>query len=369
MHAFHIKQDGNRIELDGANIPVFYEISGADLSPLTDHSFAVWHLLPGAMKQGSDIHIDGPVDPVVIANAREFSRIWELWEPHKFHEVSITASEEAVLPESKRRPQLVCFSGGIDSTHMLLRLGVQEERGTTLTVHGMEIDQQNIDQFGELLHWTDPLLEHLNYGRITVRTNATQIGGGYHSWALTLAGCTFMFRHAFERSVFASDFTAAEDFLTFPWGSNTVTNRLLAGTDYRLDSLCEDFSRVAKIGEIVSNPVASRTLSFCKRKVLRPKNCGTCSKCVRTKMMMAAVLGTVVEDSFTDPTLNRQLVYSVDISPSIERSFFISTYQMARANGTLSAIPGLAERFESLHSSLPARFKRWLIQRLRKIPG
>lgn len=356
MTIYKISQKGNCIELSGASRPVFYEITGTDLPTLTDYSFAVWHLLPSAMKNGEAIHIDGPVDPAVIANAEEFSRVWELWEPAKFREVTITSSEKTVPSEKGRQQQLACFSGGIDSTHMLLSLSRQEIAGTALTVHGMEIDYQNIDQFDDLLRWTNPLLDHLNYDRITVRTNATEIGGGYHSWGLTLAGCAFLFSYAFERCIFAADLTAAEDFLAFPWGLNTVTNRLLAGTNYRLESLCEDVSRVGKIRAVVSNPTALHTLSFCKKKVLRPRNCGVCNKCVRTKIMMIAALGRVVEESFIDPALNRKLVYSIDLSHPIERAFLISTYQFARNNGTLSAVPGLEERFESLRTTPIRRF-------------
>lgn len=358
MPTFRVEQRGNHIEIHGAGKPVVYDVTGTELPELTDHSFAVWHLLPGAMKTGGPIHIDGPVDPVVMANAEKFSRVWELWEPANFREVKVTASEEAppTTAAGGRRERLVCFSGGVDSTHMLLQSGVQEEAGTALTIHGMEIDWPNQSQFAELIRWTDPLLGRLNYDRITVRTNVTDIGGGYHSWALTLAGCSFLFRHAFERGVFASDFMPAEHFIVFPYGCNPVTNPLLAGSDYRLESLFEDTSRVAKVGCIASHDAVG-SLSFCKRKELRPKNCGECNKCIRTKIMMAASSGTV-PDVFLEPALTRKFVNSLDLSIPIERTFFITSYQAARANGTLSAIPGMEERFESLRNPLAVRIRR-----------
>lgn len=212
MPTFRVEQRGNHIEIHGAGKPVVYDVSGTELPQLTDHGFAVWHLLPGAMKTGG------------------------------------------------RR-------------------------------------------------------ERLNYDRITVRTNVTGIGGGYHSWALTLAG-----------------------------------------SDYRLESLFEDTSRVAKVGCIASHDAVG-SLSFCKRKELRPKNCGECNKCIRTKIMMAASSGTV-PDVFLEPALTRKFVNSLDLSIPIERTFFITSYQAARANGTLSAIPGMEERFESLRNPLAVRIRR-----------
>lgn len=58
--------------------------------------------------------------------------------------------------------------------------------------------------------------------------------------------------------------------------------------------------------------------------------------------------------------LHGAAVGSLDLSSAIERAFFISSCQAARANGTLAAIPGMEERFESLRNPLAARIKRLL---------
>lgn len=361
-NSYSVKQKGNRIDLIGARIPVFYEVSGIELPELQDHSFAVWHLLPSSMKSGQPIHIDGPVDPEVIKNAKEFSRIWELWEPTKFRQISITSSEKSLPPKQalqKREEKLACFSGGIDSTHMLLNMGIQEKRGTILGIHGMEIHYDNKQQFEELSNWTKPLLEYLNYDRVTVRTNASKIGGGYHSWALSLAGNAYLFRQLFEECVFASDFTAAEDFVSFPYGSNSISNLLLAGSDYRLRSLCNQYSRVDKLEPITQNHIALQSVTFCKQKHLRPRNCGTCDKCIRTKIMMIVASGRIAEEIFINPTLNRKLVHSLNFSNKIEQTFFISACQFAREKNVLSKIPGLEEKFYAIQNPLSSRIRRF----------
>lgn len=361
-NSYTVKQTGNRIDLIGARIPIFYEVSGIELPELQDHSFAVWHLLPSCMKTGQSIHIDGPVDPDVIKNAMEFSRIWELWEPTKFRQVLITSSEESATPIEnckKREKQLACFSGGIDSTHMLLNMGIQEKRGTILGIHGMEIHYDNKQQFEELANWTKPLLEYLNYDRVTVRTNASKIGGGHHSWALSLAGNAYLFRQLFEECVFASDFTAAEDFVSFPYGSNSISNLLLAGRDYRLRSLCNQFSRVDKLEPITKDHIALQTVTFCKQKHLRPQNCGICDKCIRTKIMMIVASGHIAEEIFIDPRLNRKLVHSLNFSDKIEQTFFISTCQLAREKNVLSKIPGIEEKFYAIQNPLSTRIRRF----------
>lgn len=359
---YSVKQSGNRIDLVGAKIPVYYEVSGIDLPHLQDYSFAVWHLLPSSMKSGLPIHIDGPVDPEVIRNAMEFSRVWELWQPTKFRQVSITSSEESiVLVDSgfKKKKQLVCFSGGVDSTHMLLDIGIQEERGTVLTIHGMEIHYDKLRQFEELTDQTQPILDHLNYDRVTVRTNANKIGGGHHSWALSLAGNAFIFRQVFDACLFASDFTAYEDFISFPYGSNSLSNTLLKGYDYQLKALCNHVSRVEKLASITENQIALHSMTFCKQKNLRPQNCGVCDKCIRTKIMFVVATGHVPRDLFINPMLSKKLVYSLDFSCKIERTFFMSTCQLAREKKVLSVIPGLEQKLYSIQNPILTRVKKF----------
>ena len=354
MAKFRVKQDGNHVELHGARETIFYEVQGTTLPPLTDFSFAVWHLMAAAMTQGFDIEIDGPVDSTVIDNARRFSRIWEMWAPQRFREVRITGhgmepTADTTRPESAQ-PDLTLFSGGIDSTHMLLKLGKREPASTVLTIQGMDYRADVNAQFLALLKMTNPLLEALNYDRITLKTNVAVISRGTYSWALTLAGCSFLLSALFSRASFAADCNWEEDFLIFPWGSNHVTNRLLKGTAYSLNALGEEFPRVEKVADIALSEVALNSISFCKDRAMRPRNCGKCNKCLRSKLLFAAATGRVPH-IFIDNSFDRSAIYSVDWTTFDTRISLIRSYQQARANGTIDKIPGLEQRFNELYRS------------------
>ena len=365
MTKFQVKQDGNHVELHGARETIFYEVQGTTLPPLTDFSFAVWHLLAAAMTQGFDIEIDGPVDSAVIDNARRFSRIWELWAPEKFREVRVTGHEIEPTTDSTR-PDLTLFSGGIDSTHMLLKLGKREPASTVLTIQGMDYRTDVNAQFLALLKMTDPLLETLNYDRITLKTNVAIISRGTHSWALTLAGCSFLLSGLFGRASFAADTTWEEDFMIFPWGSNHVTNRLLRGTAFSVTALGEEFRRVEKVADIALNEVALNSISFCKNRAMRPRNCGKCDKCLRNKLLFAAATGRVPR-IFIDNSFDRSGIYSVDWTTFDQSIFFVSAYQQARANGTIDKIPGLEQRFNELfRAKKPNSILGRIIRRIRK---
>lgn len=351
--AFRVKQNGNRVEICGGSQTIFFEVEEVSLPPLHDFSFAVWSLLPVAMRDGFDIEIDGPVDPVVADNARRFSRCWELWMPGVFHEVRVAGSEPSDRSEGNR-PDLMLFSGGVDSTHMLLRRGRREPRSTVLT---LQSTMENAEGFAALLRRTQPVLDDLNYDRMIVRTNAIPFRPGmsrggpklkpikFHSYALLLAGPAFLLSDLFSEAYFAADFSWEQDVPAFPYGSNHITNRYLRGLSFRLQVLDDDVTKTTKIANIAAKWTALPTLSFCIRKEHRPLNCGTCDKCVRTKAIFAVMLGHM-PDIFYDRSFGPELLRVLDLSNGKRRAFLVDLYQHARDRGAISAVPGLEERFQ-----------------------
>jgi hypothetical protein len=135
--------------------------------------------------------------------------------------------------------------------------------------------------------------------------------------------------------------------LAFPWGLNHVTNRYLKGTNFQLEPRCENHTRANKAGSVALNPLALKAVSFCKRREVRPDNCGTCTKCVRTKVMFAATLG-YQPDIFLDPTFDEDTVNSINLDDKNEQAFFVDLCQIARSRGTIGLVPGLADRFAIL---------------------
>ena len=96
------------------------EASGIELAPTEDFSFAIWIALPIAMRAGSNLLIDCPVDPAVVRNAEAVSRIWSMWQPHRFAPVQITAPAIAPTVTPVHGENFMFFSGGVDSAFAVL---------------------------------------------------------------------------------------------------------------------------------------------------------------------------------------------------------------------------------------------------------
>jgi hypothetical protein len=176
-----VRQNRNRVEIVGGPRDLFYEIEGLDLPPVENWGFCVWHPLCWAMRRGASIHVAGPVDEGTISSAQQFTRIWELWNPRRFRFVKVTSDGAPPTPKVDRRTDLVIFSGGLDSTDMLLRIGRRPNPGVALTVQGFDYGLLG-SGFEALLAKTTPLLGDLNYGQAVVRTNAILVAYGDHSW-------------------------------------------------------------------------------------------------------------------------------------------------------------------------------------------
>lgn len=337
-----VEQSGNTVEVSGYGDPIIFRVEGIDLDPINDHTFAAWLMLPWAMKTGEAIEIDGPVDMLAIENIKRFSNAWELWEPRKFHPIDVVSASKVVPTE--KTGDLVFYSGGLDSTDMLLELGPQAQTTTALTVQGFDYSTSRSKQFAQLQDQVAPLLDELNYKHATL--GISRVSGGYHSWSLQLAAAGFLFAGQFEKALFATDSNWEQDMSLFPWGSNHVTNRYLKGENFHLTGLCDDKTRAMKARSVARHPTAIHAASFCKNRGVRPKNCGLCSKCLRTKAMFL-VFGEA-PDIFIDGSFDASFLSSIDLNDRKEIPLIMDLCQIARKEGSLDRIPELQELLENL---------------------
>lgn len=346
MARFMVRQSGNRVELLGGRETIWYEVAGERLPELTDHSFAIWHLLPTAIREGFDIEIDGPVCTLVVEHAEAMAQTWELWQPTLCREVRITGSLSASAPAGGRTPTMTMFSGGVDSTHMVVSRGEQAGGATAVTVHGMDYAPDDAAGFDALLRQTAPLLERLGYRRIVIRSNAALTTRGFHAHGMALAGHAFLLASLFETAHLAADNNWQLDLLQFPWGLNHVTNRLFHGRSFRLETHEEHLSRSEKIGRLAGDPAALAAITFCKRRDLRPRNCGLCRKCVRTKAMFLGMTGGI-PPIFDAPELTPELVADAYRSSEVERANLHDLHIRSRHLGQRHEVPGLAGLIEA----------------------
>ena len=341
--AFEITQNGNSVSVEADGIDVYFGVEGIGLPSESDASFAVWALLPMAMEEGFNLHINRPIDPQVAANAKHLSQIWEMWVPSRYRSISISGQGEWPRPPRVRIPQVELFSGGINSTFSILRNRKSQNRGVVATVCG--IDKTTDTNLAALAAKTEPILKQLNCTRIFIRTNAKRKPSSL-THGLTLAGCLFLLSDLFEQGTIAANSTRAMDLAEWPWGNNHVTNEYFAGTDFAVRTVGLEVGRTEKIASIIRAGIDLRALSFCRKNVI-PSNCGTCPKCVRTKAMLLITTGRIPPDIFIDNSLDERLLRRM-IHPRTE---LFDLYCYAKEHGSLGRIPSLVSLVEECRAS------------------
>lgn len=314
---------------------IFYEVPSW-VNPSCD--FALWAALPIAMRYGGSLEIGGATSAQARENAEMMSIIWSSWKPALFRPVKVVTSgyPEPAAPVSTKT--LALYSGGVDSTFALKRF-VEETNAKPdiLTIHGMDYRRDDHDKFEALQAKTRAFREKYAAENILVRSNAASIMRRFgvsssYGHGFQLFSTLFLFDNTHNLGLISSDFTTDQDYLTLPWGTNTLTNKMFVGDRMRIRTLSNDITRGEKLAALAQDPFALNALSFCKNYSVRPENCGICSKCVRSKAMLHAA-GMEMPDIFKIGGFDSSDLRFLDLSKPIEVAFCLDVLNLANASG------------------------------------
>lgn len=339
---------------------IFYELSEW-VDPSCD--FAIWAALPIAMRFGGVLQINGSTSAIAREKAEQLSVIWSTWLPKTFRPVRVTSTGFPDAETGVSDRALMLYSGGVDSTFALKRY-VEEgnPKPDLLTIHGMDYRREDHERFEKLKNRTARFRETFAGESIEVRSNAasvmrrfgvsSSIGHGFQ-----LFSTLFLFDATHGAGLISADFTASQDYLTIPWGTNSLTNPMFVGKRMQIKTLSNDVTRGEKLRKLHSDKLALETLSFCKNYSVRPDNCGTCSKCVRTKAMFHAA-GVDIPDIFLIGGFEANELRFLDLSKPIEVAFCSDVLDLARQSGRL-------EDFKIISDQVYAKKKQTKLTRIK----
>jgi hypothetical protein len=289
------RSQADRIDVVFDDCHTYFQVDGFDLGETADPTFALWSALPYAMHRGVNIRTQHRLDPVSLQNARRLVALWSRWLPDYFHYIAIDAPTADPRPPQAGAGRLFFFSGGLDSSSMLLRQSAFRPEDRVLTICGLDYKEGD-ERFHGLLARSAPLLDFLGLDRIVVTTN---IGRNVRNLKMThgfvLAAIGFIFANRFSSCHLAADARREDEFSVFPWGTNSISNELFRSSSFRLVTEDLDEGRTDKVRRLNDHPDFLPGLSFCSDSRYRPDNCGSCAKCVRTKARFYVLRRSVPE--------------------------------------------------------------------------
>ncbi len=308
-------------EHSGRTKEIFHEIDRVirwtDETPFDGYILAI---LLHAAATCRELIVHGPVSRTALRNISELLLAWCRWKPHRYHAIEI--SPERVLDQKHPRQEnaIAAFSGGVDSTFTVLRYAapgnvrsvVSYPLHAVLVVHGFDVDVYNTTDFQKLVTRVRPLADELGLDLRQIRTNSRdlRLQDWEDSCGLELAACMHMYAHEFNIGLIGS--SNPYDELDLPWGSNPITDHMMSGDRFAILHDGAGFSRTEKVAQIMTHPLACKTLKVCWTNPDQAENCGNCEKCVRTQLNFLAAGALMPPTCFPRP-MQVEDIYRIQI--------------------------------------------------------
>lgn len=245
----------------------------------TLHLSAEWFIsvaLLEGMAANRTIEVEEPfsVSSQLIEQLQEIQAIFACWNPD-LHIVDVQAKTSTENHDYNAVGSF--FSAGVDSSHTLTRYMDDISHLIMLRVFDMGDDQELWEQH---VATQTTFASSLGKSLVPVETNARdwtdgkQIAWGFaHGLLLSAAGTAL----GLKRLYIASSHTY--EYL-LPWGSHVLTDPLWSTESTRVIHDGAACRRTEKTREILKYPDVANNLKVCWNHI--HKNCGTCSKCVRS---------------------------------------------------------------------------------------
>jgi hypothetical protein len=146
------------------------------------------------------------------------------------------------------------------------------------------------------------------------------------------AGLTACLRN-WEGSVGSALIGAGEDYahLVIPWGTNPISLPMLSTPSFEVVYDGAGFTRTEKVAALSNWPEALRNLRVCWENSETGKNCGTCEKCVRTKLNFLAA-GLTLPEALAEAPDPRQ-VRQIDARNEVQLAFLDDILTFAKHRG------------------------------------
>lgn len=311
--------------------------------------YAAWYFLPIAMRLGRPLFIHGTGSAATAAGFQKMSRIWQSWLPGHFSATTVHFSKpQARAPLPAAAGDLLFYSGGLDATHVALKRLNTGQRQDVLTIRGMDYSLSDEEAFARLLAKTDAFAARLSSTRIILQSNAydlyrrhgVNLKDHHLAHAFALAGAGFFHAGHYRNLILAADERIDGEFMTFPWGTNLVTNRLFQDDQTAIVTEGDAWTRIEKLITVQQSPDALQSLSFCWNRRIQPDNCGVCRKCLRTKLLSLAALGRVPE-IFVERALPADWPERLRYKAPAEQYALQEIWLAAEEHGNAHLIPGL----------------------------
>ena len=242
-----------------------------------------------AMKLQADITVHGSACAQLLANLVELQYVWNKWCPELYFLVEMHVEH---VRENKERVAgaVVAFSGGADAQFSAYRHATGKAGYSTqalragVFVHGFDIPLADTQGFSGATRMASEVLADLGLKVLTVRSNLSELSGvnwRHYCGAALASVLTGLNKYAGTGLIGSGQ---PYDGLIVPWGSHPMIDSLMSTDSFKIIHDGAGFSRAEKLNVLSKWPLGIKNLRVCWVGDKHDRNCGSCEKCVRTRL-------------------------------------------------------------------------------------
>jgi hypothetical protein len=275
--------NGNhRVTADVAGQEVWFESRVFPL-PASSEAFGSALLIP-ALYHGAPLRLAQAVCPKwqvgAGAAARLAGRWWQL--PPLLPE----AESLPALPATKGTGTALCFTGGLDSFHCLLR--GKHRPDWLVFIHGYDIELADEVRLRAFVPSLEQVAVQCGARAVVVTTNLrthplVRATPWIHAHGGALAAIGHLLSEQAGQLVIASSVPRTYD---IPWGSHWQLDPLWSSGVLTITHEGDDFSREQKAWALANEPLLHHHLRVCWENRSPTGNCSVCDKCVNAMLLL-----------------------------------------------------------------------------------
>lgn len=273
------------VHADGASHTLWMRSEHLGSTEVSDLTSWAMTMLPYAMRRSAALHLHGSIDEVVLRNMNSIQRVLHGWFPKRLSVVDVIPERTHTSSPSDGRSAF--FSGGVDSFYTLAT--ATPPLDAVVFVGGFDIPIDKPDRVERATPAVHAAASEFGASMLALTTNMRSLtdpvtSWGYEQHGASLAAVSYALRAHFGTVHIASSYSDED---LHPWGSHPDLDPLWSSSAQTIlhDSTVE--LRVEKVAQIMQYQSARAGLRVCWMDT-DEYNCGTCEKCVRTRINLRA---------------------------------------------------------------------------------
>ena len=322
-------------------------------------------IIMDAMAEDREIRVKGSVSLGLLANLIEYQGAWNKWLPETYTVIDIKV--DAIRENEQPVPGAICaFSGGADSMFSVWRHSQGKNSYRTINiklctlVHGFDIPLEDTTAFSNIVQKAITTLDDVDIEFTPIKTNYREISCADWRYAngTALIATLANFKSVAGTCIVGS--SSPYNHLAIPWGSTPIVDFLLSSDNFIVMHDGASHSRTEKVKEISDWEVGIENLRVCWRGDLKGGNCGTCEKCIRTKLNFLAA-GKSIPDCLNKGNIN---IKSISLKSRLVIDEWAQIVDDANKNGIKDAWVNEAKKV--IKNKVKRNARRAIVRKIRK---